>query len=103
VRERVMAASQRQHVRQNKSNAELSPTEVDTHCELDAHGETLLQQATARLGLSARAQHRIVRVARTVADLAASERISVSHVEWTCKPPSTSRLDIVLSKTYISS
>ena len=80
VRDRVMAASHRQHGRQNKSNAELSATEVDTHCELDAHGETLLQQATARLGLSARAQHRIVRVARTVADLAGSERISVSHV-----------------------
>lgn len=80
VRERVMAASERQRARQTKSNAELSATEVDAHCAIDAHGEALLQQATARLGLSARAQHRIVRVARTVADLAGSERISVAHV-----------------------
>lgn len=80
VRERVVTASERQRARQQKSNAELSATEVDTYCELDANGETLLQQATARLGLSARAQHRIVRVARTVADLAGSERIAVAHV-----------------------
>jgi magnesium chelatase family protein len=80
VRKRVMAASGRQHTRQQKANADLSSSEVDLHCGLDDNGETLLRQATARLGLSARAQHRIARVARTIADLAGSDAISVGHV-----------------------
>jgi len=80
VRERVIAASERQSARQQKANADLTSPEVDAHCALDANGETLLQQATSRLGLSARAQHRIVRVARTIADLAGSERIAVAHL-----------------------
>lgn len=80
VRARVMLAAERQHLRQQKSNADLSSREVDEHCVLDEHGETLLRQASARLGLSARAQHRIARVARTIADIAGSERISVAHV-----------------------
>ena len=80
VRKRVMAASERQHARQLKANADLSSSEVDLHCGLDDNGETLLRQATARLGLSARAQHRIARVARTIADLAGSDAISVAHV-----------------------
>lgn len=80
VRNRVIAATERQHARQQKANADLLSPEVDTHCSLDANGESLLQQATSRLGLSARAQHRIVRVARTIADLAGSERISTAHL-----------------------
>ena len=80
VRKRVIAASERQHARQLKANADLSSSEVDVHCGLDQNGETLLRQATARLGLSARAQHRIARVARTIADLSGSEAISVAHV-----------------------
>lgn len=80
VRARVTAATERQWARQAKANAALVATEVDTHCRLDEHGETLLRQATARLGLSARAQHRICRVARTIADLACSDAISVAHV-----------------------
>jgi magnesium chelatase family protein len=80
VRQRVIAATERQLTRQQKSNADLSSAEVDAHCVLDSHGEALLQQATTRLGLSARAQHRIARVARTIADLAGSERISVAHL-----------------------
>ena len=80
VRQRVMTASARQHARQLKSNADLTSSEVDLHCGLDENGETLLRQATARLGLSARAQHRIARVARTIADLAGSEAITVAHL-----------------------
>lgn len=80
VRERVIGATARQHARQHKANGDLSSSEVDAHCVLDDHGETLLRQATGRLGLSARAQHRIARVARTIADIAGSERISVAHV-----------------------
>lgn len=80
VRARVMASADRQWVRQKKSNGDLSSTELDTHCALDDHGSALLQQAATRLGLSARAQHRILRVARTIADLAGAERIAVTHV-----------------------
>ena len=76
----MIAATERQHARQQKANADLLSPEVDTHCSLDANGESLLQQATSRLGLSARAQHRIVRVARTIADLAGSARISTAHL-----------------------
>jgi magnesium chelatase family protein len=80
VRDRVVAATERQQMRQQKANADLTSAEVDVHCALDGNSESLLQQATARLGLSARAQHRIARVARTIADLAGSQVISVAHV-----------------------
>jgi magnesium chelatase family protein len=80
VRERVITAAERQQQRQKKANADLSSTELDVHCALDEQGSALLQQAATRLGLSARAQHRILRVARTIADLADAERIAVSHV-----------------------
>lgn len=80
VRARVIAASERQHARQGRTNADLSTSEVDNVCVLDANGEALLRQATTRLGLSARAQHRIMRVARTIADLAGAEAISAGHL-----------------------
>ena len=80
VRVRVMAAADRQQQRQTKANADLSSTELDIHCALDEHGSALLQQAATRLGLSARAQHRILRVARTIADIAGAEHIAVAHV-----------------------
>ena len=80
VRFRVIAAADRQQQRQTKANADLSSTELDIHCALDEHGSALLQQAATRLGLSARAQHRILRVARTISDLAGAERIAVAHV-----------------------
>lgn len=50
------------------------------YCALDTRGATLLRTAIDRLGLSARAHDRILRVARTIADLAASERIDSTHV-----------------------
>jgi magnesium chelatase family protein len=58
----------------------LKPREVERYCAPDAQGEALLKTAFARLSLSARAYHRILKVARTVADLAAAEAISPSHV-----------------------
>jgi magnesium chelatase family protein len=50
------------------------------HCVLDAEGKALLQSAMNELGLSARAHDRILRVARTIADLEASERLRPEHV-----------------------
>ena len=50
--------------------------EIDKYCALNEKGATLLKQAISRLGLSARGYHRILKVARTIADLAGVERIS---------------------------
>ncbi|WP_420827043.1 ATP-binding protein [Azospira restricta] len=80
VRARVAAALVRQHARQGKPNAQLAPHEIDAHCRPDAAGAALLQQAAARLGLSARAFHRVQKVARTIADLAGADSIAAAHV-----------------------
>jgi len=63
-----------------RCNAELSPTQVRRDCRIDADGEALLRTAMRRLGLSARAFHRILKVARTIADLEASDGIATRHV-----------------------
>jgi magnesium chelatase family protein len=80
MRARVRAASERALVRQNSANASLTVAELAEHCLLDRAGETLLSQAAQRLALSPRAQHRVIRVARTIADLAAADRIGVAHL-----------------------
>jgi magnesium chelatase family protein len=80
VRDRVVAARQRQMARQGKPNAQLAPDEIDLHCLPDCAGAALLKQAMARLDLSARAYHRILKVARTIADLAGEEIVRGPHV-----------------------
>ena len=80
VRQRVAAARERQLARQGKPNAQLAGKEIDRHCGLDEAGQTLLKQAITRLNLSARAYHRILRVARTVADLAGAADLGAAHV-----------------------
>ena len=80
IQKRVEAARQRQLARQNKPNAQLTVSEIDALCSPDAQGAALLQQALARLGLSARAYHRVLKVARSIADLAGSENIAASHI-----------------------
>ncbi|MEO5342506.1 MAG: YifB family Mg chelatase-like AAA ATPase [Gammaproteobacteria bacterium SHHR-1] len=80
VRQRVLAARQRQLERAGKANAALGPTEIQRHCALDPASSQLLQDAIRRLGLSARAYHRILKVARTAADLAASPAIQAAHI-----------------------
>jgi magnesium chelatase family protein len=80
IQARAEDARQRQLVRQGKPNALLSVTEIDTWCAPDTKGEVLLRQAITRLDLSARAYHRILKVARTIADLAGSENILAVHI-----------------------
>ena len=80
VRGRVSAARARQLARQGKPNVELGTKEVERYCRADGAGETLLKQAISRLGLSARAYHRVLKLARTIADLAGAESIAASHV-----------------------
>jgi magnesium chelatase family protein len=80
VRERVTAARAVQIERQGKPNALLSPDEIDRHALPDAAGAQLLKQAMARLSLTARAYHRILKVARSIADLAGAAQINAAHV-----------------------
>ena len=86
VRERVEAARERQRERLaatgQLTNAEMGPVEVREHCQrmLATDAEPLLSAAMEQIGLSARAFHRVLRVARTVADLAGSEEIASAHL-----------------------
>lgn len=80
VRARVAAARERALARQQQPNALLATREIDRHCSPDSQGETLLKQAIARLGLSARAYHRILKVARTIADLAGAAAVGGAHI-----------------------
>ncbi len=77
---RVAAAHRLQVTRQNKTNAKLEPAEIDTLCAPDAAGADLLRQAIARLNLSARAYHRVLKVARSIADLAGTAAVGAAHI-----------------------
>ncbi len=80
VRARVEAARQRQLARAGLANHLLGAKQIEVLCALDDEGRALLEQAGARLGFSARAYHRIMKVARTIADLDGRERIAPAHV-----------------------
>lgn len=80
VRERVIAARRIQFVRQGMANARLSTGDVERWCLPDQAGRTLLEKAIRRLSLSARAYHRLLRLARTLADLDQSEPVVGKHI-----------------------
>jgi len=84
IRGRVMAARDRQLGRFRKkrifANAQMGPREVKAHCKIDGEGERLLEAAVNSLGLSARGYDRILKVARTIADLAGEEEIRPAHL-----------------------
>jgi magnesium chelatase family protein len=84
IRERVDAARQRQHTRFKGSdvicNADMRVAEVRKFCKLDETGDNLVRAAMSQLNLSARAYHRILKLARTIADLAGSDVILTTHV-----------------------
>lgn len=79
VAERVAQARSMAQAR-GKLNAELTPHDLDQFATLDAAGKKLLAQAMERFGLSARSYHRILRVARSIADLAQSESVQTAHL-----------------------
>jgi magnesium chelatase family protein len=80
VRARVIQSREIQQMRQNKCNAALREKEIAEYCEISKPDHHLLDQAMERFGLSARAYHRILKVARTIADLASSETILTEHL-----------------------
>lgn len=80
IAERVARSFSLQHERQHKSNHLLSTSEIDLHCKPDAEAEDLLRTAMTRLNWSARAYHRVLKVARTIADLAQAPVISKAHI-----------------------
>lgn len=80
VRARVTPAQTIQYELQQKLNQRLSPQELTHICPLDTDCKQLLTQASARLQLSARSQHRMVRVARTIADLQKQDKIHAQHL-----------------------
>jgi len=77
---RVSQAFTRQLQRQGKPNSLLSSNEIDLHCPLAASAIPLIQQAMQKLHLSARAYHRILKLARTIADLAEQEELNTQHI-----------------------
>jgi magnesium chelatase family protein len=85
VRQRVIEARNRQTTRyqadkKTYSNAQMPPKMIRKYCAISADGEKLLENAITRLGLSARAHDRILKVARTIADLDAAENIEPRHL-----------------------
>ena len=84
IRERVLAARKRQHVRFRDetifSNAQMSTRQIRTWCELQPDAERLLERAMQQQGLTARAHDRILKVARTIADLEGVPAVELSHI-----------------------
>lgn len=80
IRERVIAARQIAYRRQGKTNSELNAKEVKAFCGLTEAGHSLLEQALEKFGLSHRAYHRILKLARSIADLADSQNIEITHL-----------------------
>ena len=84
IRERVSRAREKQMERfkgkKIYANAQMGPREIKANCAVGAEAQKLLETAVTRLGLSARAYDRILKVARTIADLAGEEAISTVHV-----------------------
>ena len=84
IRERVTKARDRQYARfKNESiyaNAHMKPRHIRKHCKIDEHSLQLMETAMNRLGLSARAYNRILKVARTIADIEGSEKIATEHI-----------------------
>ncbi len=80
IRERVIETRAIQHHRQGKLNSRLSTAEIDRFCVLDEEGYALLERALTRFNMSARSYHRILKLARTIADMNRVEAIETSHL-----------------------
>jgi len=98
VRNRVIAAQERQLVRQNKLNAHLDNAEIRRLCPLMAEDALWLEETLTRFGLSVRAWQRLLKVARTIADLGESEKIERRHLQEALSYRAIDRLLMHLQK-----
>ena len=98
VKKRVIDTRKIQMLRNNKLNSQLSPKEIQIHCLLSDEDNNYLEQALIKLGLSARAWHRILKVSRTIADLDCSKNIERKHISEALSYRSMDRLLIQLHK-----
>lgn len=80
IRERVKKTRQKQLQRQNKINHQLSAAEIERYCAISSQDSQFLEQAIEKLGLSTRALHRVLKLARTLADMADNENISMVEI-----------------------
>lgn len=80
IQQRVVLARNRQLARGHNINSKLSPHEIVEFCKLDNHAQQLLTSALEKFGISARTYHRILKVARTIADLGDSSQIQSEHI-----------------------
>lgn len=80
LRRQVMATRQRQLVRAGVLNSQLTAAQLEAVCALDKDSDALLQQIVERLRLSARACHRLIKLARTIADLETNQDIAPRHL-----------------------
>ena len=84
IRRRVTAARGLQHARFQRarihSNAQMNSRQIKTHCPINRESAVLLEAAIEKLGLSARAYNRILKIARTIADLAGRQQIETNHI-----------------------
>lgn len=80
IRERVFTARSRQVARSNKYNAQYTPKDIKQYCQITSQGQKMLDNAMEKLGLSARAYHRILKVARTIADLSNEDCIQDNFI-----------------------
>ena len=93
IRARCAAARQRALDRQGKANHALQGKDLDLHLKLDDAAAKFLNVAAARLGWSARATHRVLKVARTIADLAGAQSTQVTHLAEAMQYRRSQRMD----------
>ncbi|HEY4689426.1 MAG TPA: YifB family Mg chelatase-like AAA ATPase [Anaerolineae bacterium] len=84
IRCRVTTARERQRARFNATpltcNADMGPAHIREHCEVDEAGKSLMRAAMQQLGMSARSFHRVLKLARTIADLAGAQKVQPAHL-----------------------
>ncbi len=98
VKKRVIIAREKQISRANKINSKLTTYEINTYCVLTSEDSEFLEQALMKLGLSARAWHRILKVSRTIADLDGKIAIERKHLIEALSYRSMDKLLIQLHK-----
>ena len=101
VRDRVIAAQARQYRRQNKLNALLDNAEIRQFCQLKAEDATWLEETLTRFGLSIRAWQRLLKVARTIADVESSHAIERQHLQEALSYRAIDRLLLHLQKLLV--